>query len=79
MNPAANLVARVVALAVAQGLSSRSRRSVEQQAPWLFDKRITPKRRRKPPEAGMPVPAIPPKGPLPMQGGAQAPLDFRED
>ncbi|MXP10794.1 hypothetical protein [Pseudoblastomonas halimionae] len=33
-------------------------------------------KRRKPPEAGMPMPAIPPKGPLPMQGGAEAPLDF---
>lgn len=32
--------------------------------------------RRKPPEAGLAVPAIPPKGPLPKQGGAQAPLDF---
>ena len=32
--------------------------------------------RRKPPEAGLPVPAVPPKGPLPMQGGAEAPLDF---
>lgn len=32
--------------------------------------------RRKPPEAGMPVPAIPPKGPLPKQGGAEAPLTF---
>lgn len=32
--------------------------------------------RRKPPEAGVPVPAMPPKGPLPKQGGAEAPLDF---
>lgn len=31
---------------------------------------------RRPPEAGLPVPAIPPKGPLPLQGGAEAPLDF---
>ena len=32
--------------------------------------------RRKPPESGVPVPAIPPKGPFPKQGGAEAPLDF---
>lgn len=31
---------------------------------------------RKPPEAGIAVPAVPPKGPLPKQGGATAPLDF---
>ncbi len=35
--------------------------------------------RRKPPEAGLPVPAVPPRGPLPMQGGAEAPLDFSAD
>ncbi|TAD73239.1 MAG: hypothetical protein EAY70_12415 [Sphingomonadales bacterium] len=34
------------------------------------------KRRRKPPESGIPVPAIPPSGPLPKQGGAAAPLEF---
>ena len=38
--------------------------------------RLTGTPRRKPPESGMPVPAIPPKGPMPMQGGAAAPLDF---
>ena len=32
--------------------------------------------RRKPPEAGLPVPAIPPHGPQPKQGGAAEPLDF---
>ena len=32
--------------------------------------------RRKPPEAGMPVPAVPPQGPLPKTGGAEAPLEF---
>ena len=32
--------------------------------------------RRKPPEAGFPVPAIPPQGPLPRHGGAAAPLTF---
>ena len=32
--------------------------------------------RRWPPESGVPVPAIPPNGPLPKQGGAAAPLEF---
>lgn len=36
------------------------------------------KPRRKPPEAGLPVPAIPPRGPLPKQGGAEAPLEFSD-
>ena len=35
--------------------------------------------RRKPPESGIPVPAVPPHGPLPKQGGAAAPLDFERD
>jgi len=33
-------------------------------------------RRRKPPESGIAVPAVPPNGPLPKQGGAEAPLEF---
>ena len=32
----------------------------------------------KPPESGLPVPAVPPSGPLPKQGGAEAPLDFED-
>jgi hypothetical protein len=32
-------------------------------------------KRRKPPEAGLAVPAVPPRGPLPLEGGAEAPLD----
>lgn len=32
--------------------------------------------RRKPPESGLAVPAVPPGGPRPQQGGAAAPLDF---
>ena len=35
-----------------------------------------PRRRPKPPESGLPVPAVPPQGPLPKQGGAAAPLEF---
>ena len=31
---------------------------------------------RKPPESGIAVPAVPPEGPLPKQGGAEAPLNF---
>ena len=39
-----------------------------------------PKRsRKKPPEAGIAVPALPPRGPLPLQGGAEAPLEFDRD
>ncbi len=34
--------------------------------------------RGKPPEAGLAVPAVPPRGPLPLQGGAEAPLEFRD-
>jgi hypothetical protein len=37
--------------------------------------RQRPAPRKKPPEAGLPVPAIPPHGPLPNQGGAVAPLE----
>ena len=33
----------------------------------------------KPPEAGIAVPAIPPRGPLPLSGGAEAPLEFDRD
>lgn len=32
--------------------------------------------KRRPPESGIAVPAIPPSGPLPKKGGAAAPLDF---
>ena len=31
--------------------------------------------KRKPPESGLAVPVVPPKGPLPKHGGAEAPLD----
>ena len=37
---------------------------------------VMKKPKRKPPEAGIAVPAVPPKGPLPKQGGAEAPLEF---
>lgn len=50
----------------------------EYEATRLADILARSKGRRKPPEAGLAVPAIPPKGPLPMQGGAEAPLEFRD-
>ena len=40
------------------------------------DRSSKPRRKRKPPEAGLAVPAIPPRGPMPLQGGAKAPLEF---
>ena len=39
-------------------------------------RRLKLRPKRKPPEAGLPVPAVPPRGPLPLQGGAEAPLEF---
>jgi hypothetical protein len=33
-------------------------------------------RKRKPPESGVPQPADAPRGPLPLAGGAEAPLEF---
>jgi len=38
--------------------------------------RQTRNKRRKPPEADLAIPAVPPRGPLPKQGGAAAPLDY---
>lgn len=49
-----------------------ARRAITEQLMKAFQ----PKGKRKPPEAGIPVPAISPSGPLPKQGGAEAPLDF---
>ena len=40
---------------------------------------ILGKNRRKPPESGLSVPAVPPRGPAPKQGGAAAALDFGQD
>ena len=39
----------------------------------------TKRPRKKPPESGIAVPAIPPRGPVPLQGGAEAPLEFDRD
>lgn len=35
--------------------------------------------RKRPPEAGLAVPAVTPRGPRPLSGGAQAPLNFEND
>ena len=37
--------------------------------------RSQPRPRRKPPEAGLPMPAVPPRGPVPLRDGAVAALD----
>ena len=46
--------------------------------PATVYRRVKPRGKRKPPEAGLAVPAVPPCGPLPLQGGAEAPLEFRD-
>lgn len=45
----------------------------KKQLEWL---ELFRKINRKPPEAGLAVPAEPPKGPKPKLGGAEAPLTF---
>ncbi len=70
----------IFAAAVAHSLAERKSRANPDLKPGtrsLDDLiRQTRTHRRKPPEAGVAVPAIPPRGPLPKQGGAAAPLDF---
>lgn len=40
---------------------------------------VTARRGRgAPPAAGLPQPAVPPRGPLPLAGGAEAPLDLSD-
>ena len=53
--------------------SDRLRKRADEMLQALNLKRS---RKRRPPEAGIPVPAVPPKSPLPKQGGAEAPLEF---
>lgn len=46
--------------------------------PRLLDRMaatLSDKWRRRRPDSGMPAMADPPKGPLPLRGGAEAPLD----
>jgi hypothetical protein len=54
------------------GLASRRLRDLGRR----MQSRIDRASRRKPPEAGLPVPAVPPRGPQPSSGGAEAPLEF---
>jgi len=43
---------------------------------WVLRAILKRQGKRKPPGAGLAVPAIPPRGPLPLLGGAEAPLEF---
>jgi hypothetical protein len=69
----------VVAAAVANALEARQRgrRVDEKPATRSFQEllRNRPQNRRRPPEAGIAAPVVPPRGPLPLQGGAAARLD----
>lgn len=53
------------------GLSSRRLEALGRRIQGYIDRG----NKRKPPEAGLAVPAEPPRGPLPLEGGAEAPLD----
>ncbi len=73
--PRSRLIDKAAAL-IARGPEARKRRAKANTlaaAARAERKRIN---RRKPPEAGIAIPAVPPGGPLPIQGGAEAPLDF---
>jgi hypothetical protein len=61
-------------IAARQRQATQDRRAGARSLNELLRHRPAP--RRRPPEAGLSVPAIPPRGPLPRQGGAAAPLDF---
>ncbi len=67
-------------VAVAGALAARKRGAKPDDQPGSRSLnellRQRPTSLRKPPEAGLAVPVVPPRGPLPMQGGAAAPLDF---
>lgn len=72
-------------LAIAAGETFAGRRQgprpdVEPGARSLADlMRSQPQRRRKPPESGLPVPAVPPRGPAPHRGGAAVAMDPARD
>jgi hypothetical protein len=76
------IIAGVGMLAVAAGEALAARRQgpkpdLRPGAQSLADiMSIRPHPRRKPPESGLPAPAVPPRGPAPLQGGAAARLDF---
>ena len=49
-------------------MMERAERSTGKSKRWSW-------RRRRPPEGGEPVPAVPSPKPVPLSGGAEAPLD----
>ena len=53
------------------GLASRRLRDLGRR----IESYLNGPNRRKPPQAGLAVPVEPPRGPLPLAGGAEAPLD----
>lgn len=63
-----------------RSLSPQSRETLKAslrfERAWSSAPDVKPYPKRKPPEAGMAVPAVSPKGPLPKQGGAEAPIAF---
>lgn len=68
----------VLALFAAMEARQRAQQSDKRRGVTSLDQFLRQRspRRRKPPESGISVPAIPSRGPLPKQGGAAAPLDF---
>jgi len=69
-----------VAAVAARALDARQRgpRADDRRAAQSLNELLgnRPPSRRRPPEAGIAAPATPPHGPLPMQCGAAARLDF---
>ncbi|MCR2832333.1 hypothetical protein [Parerythrobacter lacustris] len=61
---------------IARGPSARGRRAVAEAIAAAARANQGNGKRRKPPEAGIAVPAIPPNGPLPKTGGGEAQLEF---
>lgn len=53
-------------------------RSIHSQHEERFMRNFRHQPKRKPPEAGLAVPVEPPRGPMPMEGGAEAPLNFED-
>lgn len=75
----AGLIVAVAAAVSALEARQRGLRTDDRRGAQSLDQLLRnrpPPRRRKPPEAGIAAPATPPRGPLPMQGGAAARLDF---
>ena len=77
MSPLPKLLLIAAGLLVERGVRKRANRGqVKVSLKSTMEDWKRTQRRRKPPEAGLPVPAVPPRGPLPKQGGAEAPLTF---